>query len=85
MKTNRFRTPEEACQAVGVDFDGIVPECGSNHRLNVSGDPRGKLDGNIYTNKEGTGGCVTNFKGERAHWHNSKKQQFAHGRVVKHL
>lgn len=73
MKANHFRTPEEACLAVGVDFDGTVPECGSNHRLNVSGDPRGKLDGNIYTNKEGTGGCVTNFKGERAYWHNSKK------------
>lgn len=74
MKANHFRTPEEACLAVGVDFDGVVPEAGTNRRLNVSGDPRGKGDGNIYTNKEGTGGCVTNFKSdEKAHWHNSKK------------
>lgn len=73
MKANHFRTPEEACVAVGVDFDGTVPECGSNHRLNVSGDPRGKADGNIFTFKDGAGGCVTNFKGERAYWHNSKK------------
>lgn len=64
-----YRTPEEACLAVGVDFDGVVPEGGINHRLNVSGDPRGKGDGNIYTFKDGTGGYVTNFKnGEKATW-----------------
>ena len=38
FKTTHFGTPEEACLAVGVDFDGVVPEGGTNRRLNVSGD-----------------------------------------------
>lgn len=62
MKKKYFRTPEEACRAVGVDFDGVVPECDTNHRVNVSNDPRGKADGNIYTFPDGNGGSVTNFK-----------------------
>lgn len=74
FKTTHFGTPEEACLAVGVDFDGVVPEGGTNRRLNVSGDPRGKGDGNIYTFPDGNGGCVTNFKsGEKATWGETSK------------
>lgn len=74
MKKKYFRTPEEACRAVGVDFDGVVPECDTNHRLNVSNDPRGKADGNIYTFPDGNGGSVTNFKlGEKACWINPNR------------
>lgn len=44
-----FTTAEEACLAVGIDFDGIYPAPGKNHRLDITGDPRGKGDANIYT------------------------------------
>lgn len=57
-----FITAEEACLAVGIDFDGIYPAPGKNHRLDITGDPRGKGDANIYTFPDGSGGCVTNFK-----------------------
>lgn len=92
FKTTHFGTPEEACLAVGVDFDGVVPEGGTNRRLNVSGDPRGKGDGNIYTFPDGNGGCVTNFKnGEKATWGETskvgprKKPQFKYDARLKEL
>lgn len=92
FKNIHFRKPEEACLAVGVDFDGVVPEGGTNRRLNVSGDPRGKGDGNIYTFPDGNGGCVTNFKsGEKATWGETskagprKKPQFKYDARLKEL
>lgn len=64
-----FRSPEEVCRAVGVDFDGTLPDRGQNRRLSVSGDPRGVGDANIYTFSDVNGGCVTNFKsGQKAYW-----------------
>lgn len=64
------KTPEEACQAVSVDFDGTLPDYGQNRRLNVSSDPRGVGDANIYVFPDGNGGCVTNFKsGQRGYWY----------------
>lgn len=69
MTMKFFRSPEEVCRAVGVDFDGTLPDRGQNRRLNVSGDPRGIGDANIYVFPDGNGGCVTNFKsGQKAYW-----------------
>ena len=74
MTKKSFRSPEEACLAVSVDFDATLPDCGQNRRLNVSGDPRGVGDANIYAFSDGNGGCVTNFKsGQRACWYTANK------------
>lgn len=65
-----FQIAEEVCRAVGVDFDGTLPDRGQNRRLNVSGDPRGVGDANIYVFSDGNGGCVTNFKSDqKAYWY----------------
>lgn len=70
MSWKFFRSPEEVCRAVGVDFDGTLPDRGQNRRLNVSGDPRGVGDANIYVFSDGNGGCVTNFKSDqKAYWY----------------
>lgn len=53
MTMKFFRSPEEVCRAVGVDFDGTLPDRGQNRRLNVSGDPRGIGDANIYVFPDG--------------------------------
>lgn len=69
MTMEFFRSPEEVCRAIGVDFDGTLPDRGQNRRLNVSGDPRGVGDANIYAFSDVNGGCVTNFKsGQKAYW-----------------
>lgn len=63
-------SPDEACNAVCVDFDGTLPDRGQNRRLNVSGDPRGVGDANIYVFPDGNGGCVTNFKSDqKTYWY----------------
>lgn len=70
MSWKFFRSPEEVCRAVGVDFDGTLPARGQNRRLNVRGDPRGVGDANIYVFPDGNGGCVTNFKSDqKAYWY----------------
>lgn len=70
MTMKFFRSPEEVCRAVGVDFDGTLPDRGQNRRLNVSGDPRGVGDASIYVFPDGNGGCVTNFKNDqKAYWY----------------
>ena len=70
MTMKFFRSPEEVCRAVSVDFDGMLPDHGQNRRLNVSGDPRGVGDANIYVFPDGSGGCVTNFKSDqKAYWY----------------
>ena len=71
MKNSVYKSPQEACCAVGVHFNGTLPDYGQNRRLNVCGDPRGVGDANIYAFPDGNGGCVTNFKaGQRACWYN---------------
>lgn len=74
MSIRFYSSPEEGCLAVNVDFNGILPECGKNRRLNVSCDFRGMGDANIYVFPDGNGGCVTNFKsGQRAYWYAPSK------------
>lgn len=89
MPNSVYKSPQEACHAIGVDFDGTLPDYGQNRRLNVSGDPRGAGDANIYAFPDGNGGCVTNFKtGQRVCWYSSGKStvrmQKRHGQTNSH-